>query len=296
MAKKKKATFKFAAQNGVKSVQRQYQRLVLQYQKAYEKMVQAEMKRLLPKLKRGAEMDTPETESLFDEKKETRSQVQPLAKDLDLVFERIEKRLESQFSDTKIGRWVSLIIDRIDKATTKDVGSMVNRKAKNFAEVRLDDASQVLDAIVPELGREMNPFYKNVIDNNIDLIKDISKKSSSDLKKALRQALVDNRPVKELQEIIKNHTGKSKSRARMIARDQVGKLNGTVNKAKQRAIGIEKYVWRTVNDSAVRTRHEKLDGRTFNWDDPPVISNDGRRGHPGDDFQCRCYAEPVLDD
>ena len=97
MAKKKKASFKFAAQNGVKSVQRQYQRLVLQYQKAYEKMLQKEMKALLPKLRKGAELGSPNADDLFDPKKETRSQGRTLSKDLDIVFERIEKRLESQF-------------------------------------------------------------------------------------------------------------------------------------------------------------------------------------------------------
>jgi uncharacterized protein with gpF-like domain len=27
-----------------------------------------------------------------------------------------------------------------------------------------------------------------------------------------------------------------------------------------------------------------------------VVSDDGRTGHPGDDYQCRCTAFPVLED
>ena len=33
------------------------------------------------------------------------------------------------------------------------------------------------------------------------------------------------------------------------------------------------------------------DGKTFRWDTPPDDT-----GHPGEDYGCRCTAEPKLDD
>ena len=56
------------------------------------------------------------------------------------------------------------------------------------------------------------------------------------------------------------------------------------------------YIWRIAPRDMRRTRpgHLRLNGKTFRWDDPPVVnSNTGERGHPGMDRHCRCYAEPV---
>jgi SPP1 gp7 family putative phage head morphogenesis protein len=67
-----------------------------------------------------------------------------------------------------------------------------------------------------------------------------------------------------------------------------------VNHARQRELGVERFVWRTMGDERVRDEHDELKGETFSYDDPPEI--DGEPTLPGDDVQCRCYAEPVLDD
>lgn len=44
-----------------------------------------------------------------------------------------------------------------------------------------------------------------------------------------------------------------------------------------------KYVWRTVNDDLVRPGHAALDGEVRTWSDSP---------DPGEEFNCRCWAEP----
>ncbi|HCQ64199.1 MAG TPA: hypothetical protein DIU07_03045 [Rhodobacteraceae bacterium] len=48
------------------------------------------------------------------------------------------------------------------------------------------------------------------------------------------------------------------------------------------------YIWRTRGDSKVRPSHAANDGTVFAWDDPPAT------GHPGEDFGCRCRAEPYV--
>jgi hypothetical protein len=57
---------------------------------------------------------------------------------------------------------------------------------------------------------------------------------------------------------------------------------------RQETLGIEQYIWRTMDDGKVRALHRQYDDRTFSWDNPPAD------GHPGDAFGCRCTAEPVL--
>lgn len=84
---------------------------------------------------------------------------------------------------------------------------------------------------------------------------------------------------------------KTKNRAKFLARDQVGKLNGNLTMLRQANLGIEKYIWRTSGDERVRPTHSANDGKTFSWNNPPAET-----GHVGQDFSCRCSAEPIFDD
>ena len=76
---------------------------------------------------------------------------------------------------------------------------------------------------------------------------------------------------------------------RRITRDQTSKLIGQLNEERQTNIGITHYVWRTSEDERVRPTHRRNNGVQFAWNSPPI-----RTGHPGNDIQCRCTADPVL--
>ncbi|MEX5729044.1 hypothetical protein Ga0609869_002397 [Rhodovulum iodosum] len=67
-------------------------------------------------------------------------------------------------------------------------------------------------------------------------------------------------------------------------------FRGLVNELRQRALGIEQYVWRSRDDARVRDSHADFDDRIFDWDTPP------EGGHPGQEYNCRCHAEPFLPD
>lgn len=49
------------------------------------------------------------------------------------------------------------------------------------------------------------------------------------------------------------------------------------------------YIWRTVQDDHVRSSHRQREGQVFSWNAPP------EGGHPGEDYNCRCWAEPITD-
>lgn len=48
------------------------------------------------------------------------------------------------------------------------------------------------------------------------------------------------------------------------------------------------YLWRTVGDDKVRGAHAQRNHRLFRW------SEDLPGGHPGEDYNCRCWAEPYM--
>lgn len=131
--------------------------------------------------------------------------------------------------------------------------------------------------------------------NNALLIKDIPFKTMNQIRDATKEALLSGQNVEDLTgdiyDIMSERTDVTDSRARLIARDQVAKLNSNLTQERQRDIGVEGYIWRTVGDERVRETHEEVDGQYFNWDNPPSETDDN---HPGEDYQCRCWAEPVL--
>jgi SPP1 gp7 family putative phage head morphogenesis protein len=104
----------------------------------------------------------------------------------------------------------------------------------------------------------------------------------------------EGRRVESLANDIEERLRVTRSKAELLARDQVLKLNAKITGERQKAAGVEQYIWTTSGDERVRSRHADLEGETFRWDDPPVTNEDGDRNHPGEDYQCRCTAYPVL--
>lgn len=64
--------------------------------------------------------------------------------------------------------------------------------------------------------------------------------------------------------------------------ETISRLNTEISKHSEGA-----YVWRTTGDDKVRGAHATRNGRIFTWDNPP------EGGHPGEDHNCRCWAELV---
>ena len=65
-------------------------------------------------------------------------------------------------------------------------------------------------------------------------------------------------------------------------------FSGLINERRQRALGIDQYIWRSRDDNKVRHEHAGHDDKVFDWDNPPET------GHPGQAYNCRCFAEPYL--
>lgn len=124
---------------------------------------------------------------------------------------------------------------------------------------------------------------------NVQLVKRVPQQFFDDVGTRVVQGLRRGERAEDLQQEIQDRYGVAESRARLIARDQIGRLTGELNMARQQDLGIEKFTWRTVGDERVRDEHEELDGKVFPWDDPPS------EGIPGEPINCRCTAEPDVE-
>lgn len=101
-------------------------------------------------------------------------------------------------------------------------------------------------------------------------------------------------------------------KARRLARDQMGKLNGVIAQKQQMSIGMETYYWHTMGDEKVRgdptgkypkaiPQHYYIDNMLCSWNNPSVYSEDlgttwksrpssWVQTHPGFSWQCRCMS------
>lgn len=141
-----------------------------------------------------------------------------------------------------------------------------------------------------DAGDDMQRLW---IEQNLDLITSIDNETLEKTKAALIRAIqntVDNAELtKNLIADLMKIEGVEKSRAALIATDQVGKLNGMMTRYQQMQAGIIEFRWTSSHDSRVRPLHAEYDGHIYKWGHPPAD------GYPGQPIRCRCVAIPVFD-
>lgn len=156
------------------------------------------------------------------------------------------------------------------------------------------------------------PVEKSLLNNwkNNFLIQ--CKSATNDLKKIISKDVYDSVMRGDALSIVKKKVYEStndytKKKAQFIARDQVSKLNGAINKIQQKSVNINLYVWNAVGDARTRDSHSKLNGVICSWDDPTIYYKveDNKLvkhkrlasmfiGHPSEDYQCRCFGLPFI--
>lgn len=145
------------------------------------------------------------------------------------------------------------------------------------------------------MGEFFRDALKNWTTSNVNLIKTIPKDTLSRMQNIVLEGYTAGRINTLIGKDIQSSYGQERRHAQFIARDQIAKLNADLTQAQHKDAGVEEYVWSTSGDERVRDRHADLDGKTFSWSDPPIVdTRTGRRGHPGQDYQCRCVALPKF--
>lgn len=127
---------------------------------------------------------------------------------------------------------------------------------------------------------------------NLQLIKDVGNEQVQQLNTLFSKAQQTGQRHEELVSAVQERLGVGLNRAKLIARDQTTKFNSTVHLAQAKSAGIEEFIWSTSKDASVRASHKALDGRTFRYDNPPIV--DHVRALPGQPIQCRCQAIPKV--
>jgi SPP1 gp7 family putative phage head morphogenesis protein len=215
------------------------------------------------------------------------------------LVEANKPRLDSA-DDLK--RELAAINDLIDDVlTTERLRRMVDKAARDVADFNKAELNRQFRASLgvdllhgePYLQQQLRMFT----DDNTRLITSLAQEHLDQVSGIVMRAARTGTRVEALADEIEARFGVTESKAELLARDQVGKLNGELTQLRQQSVGITEYEWSTSRDERVRSRHAELEGTKHKWDEPPVVDErSGRRANPGQDFQCRCTAIPVVDD
>lgn len=142
---------------------------------------------------------------------------------------------------------------------------------------------------------------------NASLIKSVATEFKQEIADTIMANVQSGERSTNLITQIKERYNVSQSRAKLIARDQTSKLNGSLVKARSQALGVKTYTWSCVMDERAREDHKVMNGKLCRFDDDTVYSDDngktwkkrrqigGVELAPTVDYQCRCAALPIVE-
>jgi SPP1 gp7 family putative phage head morphogenesis protein len=188
----------------------------------------------------------------------------------------------------------AMITDIKKRLSTVTQDAQLERLAKNFARkvseynrVQLARQAQAaLGADVFLTDAHLGGVIESFADANVGLVKDIGDDVARRVEASVLRGVQDGTRHEDIAKQIVDNFDIGEKRAKLIARDQVGKLYGQINSTRQRELGAEAFIWRTSNDERVRPDHAKREGVKYSYAAPP----DGEL--PGEPVNCRCTAEP----
>ncbi len=167
-----------------------------------------------------------------------------------------------------------------------------NTKGREIYEVLKKEKQNVL----------MENVIQKLIEQNAYFIKTLPLDIASDITKYIEKETTKGRRAEQLvQEIKIKFPEKTKANAKCIARTEISKAQSALTKTRAEILNIQWYIWRTSQDERVRNAHKHMEGVLVSWKDPPSPEQLSKskyqygKYHAGEIFNCRCYAEPIVD-
>lgn len=243
------------------AVEASYTAFLLSLLEAAERLVREEVVPMLPRLVAETRSESARADAPAD--------------DVVRVFRGLRVAVGGVTTDERLEPRVG----EVGRATSAWAGRELQRQVT----ARLGVETPLRD---PQIGSQMRSWTAE----NVALIKSIPGDMLDEVERLVLSGVNRGQRAEDMAEAIRERFGVAENRAALIARDQVGKFYGTAARARQQAIGVTRYRWRATPDERTREEHVVRDGEIFEWSDPPAD------GHPGQPIDCRCTADPVLED
>lgn len=145
--------------------------------------------------------------------------------------------------------------------------------------------------------------------NNMDIwIKNFTEDHIKELRQTIKENFFAGNRYEGLIKGIQKSYSVTEHKAKFLARQETNLLMAKHKKVRYLEAGVKEYRWACVkmpHDKTpkqhtvgnVRYSHGILEGKIFRFDDPPITTAPGepvRRNNPGEDYNCRCFAIPLV--
>lgn len=183
-------------------------------------------------------------------------------------------------------------IDQWATVTAQMMIDDVNARNRQFWR---QQSEQIGRALAVELANtDIGQAVQDELRLQVELIKSLPRQAALQVHELALGAMTDGQRAAGLVDSIIALGSKTRSRAMLIARTEVGRVSGEMTKARAMTAGSDGYIWRSAEDRDVRPSHKKMNGKFVKWSEPPTLDN--LTGHAGCLPNCRCYIEPVIPD
>jgi SPP1 gp7 family putative phage head morphogenesis protein len=155
--------------------------------------------------------------------------------------------------------------------------------------------------VAPQLTPAQRQRIAEEWQDNLRLwIKDFTQAEIQKLRKDLQKSAMAGNRYESAVKTIQRSYGVTERKAKFLARQETSLLMTKHKQVRYEEAGVKEYRWRCVAGSKnhpVRPWHKALEGKVFRWDNPPITTEPGqpvRRNNPGQDYNCRCFAQPIV--
>jgi len=188
---------------------------------------------------------------------------------------------------------LEVLTNRLVSTASSMVRRILGLEAQRHTSTFMAAAKRVLGIDLSAVVRQedLADLLDNAVVRNVGLIKGLLDDTAKRIKGKVIDAVINGRSATVLRKELTEQFGISDRRAKLIARDQISKLNSDLNRIRQVQAGVTSYEWMTAHDERVRPLHRSLDGKEYKYGEAT-----GAEGGlpPGQPINCRCIARGIV--
>lgn len=240
---------------------------------------------------------------------------------IDAMFKDYAKELSSVFRQNEV---ITIQDAAMDASISSQARILLNALRRKWGRIFAREAPKIVERMVSGVDKaEQNQLKESLkqlsggitlktdampaalqqavkasIAENVALIKSIESRYHTQIEGAVMRSLQPGgRGMADVRDFLEHYKGVTDRRKDIIAKDQVRKVQTSMNVERAKSAGIKKFRWlHSRGGSEPRPDHVAMSGNVYSYDDPPVIDRrTGERGFPGQAINCRCQMIPVLE-
>ena len=249
----------------------------------YPRMVERDYEKKLLKFVR--DLDTivrdnlmPSLEGILREARRENTRFDNFVDDIEATFNNIRVVYGQEITDPAIRSSVEATGQAVDAANASQFASKVA-------------AVTGVQPFIP--GSAIANSLRLWAAKNVTLIKTLGEDHLKDIERIVVDGVESGKSLRTISKEIRDKTKVSRTRAKTIARDQVGRLTANVTAKRATDLGVKRFRWVTSLDDRVRASHRAFHNKIFSYEEGADI--DGQEGVlPGEPINCRCSLSPIL--